>query len=138
MSVSKRILANLPALRRFSRALFGSQVTGDAQVERVLHVLLDHPERINDTMDLRVILYRHLLKFAAGEVAENGSTQRLDRLVQRRLADLAPQHRVAFLLRWRDYRLRPSPRSWTALKKLSTSCWCAARRKSRKDWLPTF
>ena len=93
MSVSKRILANLPALRRFARALFGSQVTGDAQVERVLHVLLDHPERINDTMDLRVILYRHLLKFAAGEVAENGSTQRLDRLVQRRLADLAPQHR---------------------------------------------
>ena len=99
MSVSKRILANLPALRRFARALFGSQATGDAQVERVLHVLLDHPERINDTMDLRVILYRHLLKFAAGEVAENGSTQRLDRLVQRRLADLAPQHRVAFLLR---------------------------------------
>lgn len=99
MSVSKRILADLPALRRFARALYGSQTAGDTQVERVLHMLLDHPERIDDTTDLRVTLYRQLLKLNGGAVAEDGPTERLDSLVQRRLADLAPRYRVAFLLR---------------------------------------
>lgn len=98
MSVSKRILAELPALRRFARALSGSQAMGDSQVERVLQVLLERPEDIDQTTDLRLALYRHLVKTALYDAQTEATTGR-DEPVQRRLSTMTPRHRVAFLLR---------------------------------------
>lgn len=98
MSVSKRILAELPALRRFARALSGSQAMGDAHVERVLQTLLERPEGIDQTTDLRLALYRHLVKSASYESQADTTTGR-DEPVQRRLSTMTPRHRVAFLLR---------------------------------------
>jgi CheY-like chemotaxis protein/DNA-directed RNA polymerase specialized sigma24 family protein len=98
MGISKQILADLPALRRFARAISGSQAIGDAHVESVLQSLLAHPEHIDKTSEIRLVLYRHVLKRAASEGASEAAGSG-DSLLQRRLWDMAPDHRVAFLLR---------------------------------------
>ena len=98
MSLSKRILADLPALRRFARALTGSQAIGDSQVEAVLQSLLERPEGIDSASNIRLVLYRHLVKAAAGNF-DKAMTGERDSPVQRRLSTMTPRHRIAFLLR---------------------------------------
>ena len=56
MSLSMRIAAHLPYLRRFSRAITGSQASGDAYVAAVLEALIADialfPKRTNDRVSL--------------------------------------------------------------------------------------
>jgi CheY-like chemotaxis protein len=57
MSVSHDIVRLLPYLRRYARALTGSQSTGDQYVRLCLEAILAEPERIRKAGDLRVELF---------------------------------------------------------------------------------
>jgi CheY-like chemotaxis protein len=58
MSVKAAIGPELPFLRRYARALTGSQRFGDSAVREVLEALLLAPEEFNDANPVRVELYR--------------------------------------------------------------------------------
>lgn len=55
--VSQEIVRNLPYLRRYARALTGSQSTGDSFVRISLEALLQEPERVSDVTDVRRQLF---------------------------------------------------------------------------------
>jgi len=57
MSVSDEIVRLLPYLRRYARALTGSQSTGDQYVRLCLEAILAEPSRIKAAEDLRVALF---------------------------------------------------------------------------------
>jgi CheY-like chemotaxis protein len=57
MSVSHDIVRLLPYLRRYARALTGSQSTGDEYVRLCLEAILAEPARIKNAADLRVELF---------------------------------------------------------------------------------
>lgn len=58
MSLRQAIGAQLPFLRRYARALTGSQGMGDAAVREVLEGLLEAPEEFDTDANPRVELYR--------------------------------------------------------------------------------
>ena len=57
MSVSDEIVRLLPYLRRYARALTGTQATGDQYVRLCLEAILAEPSRIKTAEDLRVALF---------------------------------------------------------------------------------
>ena len=59
--MSKAIAPHLPYLRRFARALAGTQAAGDAYVAATLEVLIEDPSLFDDSLDPRVALYRTFL-----------------------------------------------------------------------------
>lgn len=63
MSVSKQeIVPHLPYLRRFARALTGSQSSGDAYVASLLEVLADDPSFLPKLSDPRLVVYKAFAK----------------------------------------------------------------------------
>ena len=58
MSLGQAIAPHLPYLRRYGRAISGSQQSGDALVARLLETLVAHPGAVDPGGDLRVQLYR--------------------------------------------------------------------------------
>jgi len=100
MSISREIAPHLPHLRRFSRALSGSQDSGDAYVVAVLEALVADPSIFPAGLSPRVGLYQLFLKiwnslddvhsvlnFDPGETEAVHSIQ-----------TITPQPRQAFLL----------------------------------------
>jgi DNA-directed RNA polymerase specialized sigma24 family protein len=107
MSVSKAISAHVPYLRRFSRALTGTQAGGDAYVLATLETLVAEPGTLADTSDLRVDLYRLFLKvWESMPVNGDTDTSPVDMApfsadeigALRNLAAIPPAPRIAFLL----------------------------------------
>ncbi len=58
MSLTARVAVHLPYLRRYARAVTGSQTSGDAYVAAVLEALIADISIFPDTGDDRVALYR--------------------------------------------------------------------------------
>ncbi|MBY4635764.1 response regulator [Sphingopyxis sp. XHP0097] len=58
MSLGQAIAPHLPYLRRYGRAISGSQQRGDALVARILETLVADPGAIDEGADLRIQLYR--------------------------------------------------------------------------------
>ena len=58
MSLGQAIAPHLPYLRRYGRAISGSQQSGDALVARLLETLVAHPDAVDIAHDLRIQLYR--------------------------------------------------------------------------------
>ncbi|HEU0017478.1 MAG TPA: response regulator, partial [Methyloceanibacter sp.] len=58
MSISQAIAPHLPYLRRFARALAGTQSAGDAYVAATLEVLIEDPSLFDSKVDPRVALFR--------------------------------------------------------------------------------
>ena len=58
MSLGQAIAPHLPYLRRYGRAISGSQQRGDALVARILETLVADPGVIDEGDDLRIQLYR--------------------------------------------------------------------------------
>jgi CheY-like chemotaxis protein len=54
MSISQTVSSHLPFLRRYARALTGSQVSGDKYVEAALNTLVNQPELISDKTSVMV------------------------------------------------------------------------------------
>ena len=62
MSVAERVTAHLPYLRRFARAVTGSQKSGDAYVVSTLEAILADPSMFSQDLPPRIALYRTFLK----------------------------------------------------------------------------
>ena len=100
ISISKAIAPHLPYLRRFARALSGTQAAGDAYVGAALEVLIEDPSLFRSELEPRVALYRTFvglwnsldinLKPESGSVPATG--------VDRKLESITPLPRQAFLL----------------------------------------
>ena len=99
MSSDKGLVGHVPYLRRFARALTGSQVTGDACVVAALEdVLADKSSNV----PARIALYRSVLAkvnaLDAIPISATASQSADLEAVQRNLAVLTPVGRQAFLL----------------------------------------
>jgi DNA-directed RNA polymerase specialized sigma24 family protein len=101
MSLSTRIAPHLPYLRRFSRAVTGSQTSGDAYVAATLEALIADislfPEASNDRIALYK-LFSALFSSSAVSVPEPSSSFAWEKRAAANLANLAPLPRQAFLL----------------------------------------
>ncbi|AVF04506.1 MAG: PhyR-type response regulator RsiB1 [Devosia indica] len=101
MSLSTRIAPHLPYLRRFSRAVTGSQTSGDAYVAATLEALIADislfPEASNDRIALYK-LFSALFSSSAVKVPEPASNFAWEQRAAANLANLAPLPRQAFLL----------------------------------------
>jgi CheY-like chemotaxis protein len=89
----------LPLLRRYARALTGSQNSGDAYVSATLDALIEDPDLIGDAGGTRVALYRLFTKIwnSVGLNSE-APLDAGDLPADARLANLTPRPRQAFLL----------------------------------------
>ena len=102
MSIAKEIAPHLPYLRRYARALCGSQQSGDAYVVSTLEALIADSATFPAQLSPRVGLYRvfmHLwssvsLNSDAATLADSQATG-----AQLNLDKLTPRSRQAFLLR---------------------------------------
>lgn len=96
MNMKDRIGAHLPYLRRFARALSGSQQSGDAFVLAMLECLVEDPSLLRTDLENRVAIYNLFLRIW-GSVRTNSGTEISEDHVAT-LAALTPRSRQAFLL----------------------------------------
>ncbi len=101
MSISQSIAPHLPSLRRFARALTGSQRSGDAYVQETLEAIIADPSSFSQA-DARCSLYKLFLALW-GSVAVNsevdaGAMSADLSHVSRSLDAISLQPRVALLL----------------------------------------
>ncbi|WNJ90464.1 response regulator [Bosea sp. 685] len=102
MSIAKEIAPHLPYLRRFARALSGTQASGDAYVVAMLEALVDDPSSFPRGFDPRLGLYHTFLKLwsSVSLNATGARSAETDRpSAERNLEALTPRPRQAFLLR---------------------------------------
>jgi DNA-directed RNA polymerase specialized sigma24 family protein len=100
VSTSQAVAQHLPYLRRYARALTGSQNSGDAYVAATLEALIEDPSVLEQSTSTRIGLYRLFTKIwnsvSLNDRAVN--TGGGDLPVEQRLAQLTPKPRQAFLL----------------------------------------
>jgi CheY-like chemotaxis protein/DNA-directed RNA polymerase specialized sigma24 family protein len=97
MSTNEQLASLLPYLRRFARALTGSQVIGDAYVAEALTALI---EGTAPKGPARIMLYRALLTRVNASIPTLATAPGAGHLgtAERNLAVLTPMARQAFLL----------------------------------------
>lgn len=97
--MSSTIASHLPLLRRYARALTGSQRDGDAIVAATLQAMIDSPEAPHPTLAARAGLYRAFhASLAAGSTKAVSEEPGSIGSAQKRLQSLAPLSRQALLL----------------------------------------
>ena len=74
MSTSQAVAQHLPYLRRYARALSGSQASGDAYVAATLEALIQDPKVLDSQASTRIGLYRLFTKIW-GSLAVNGKPE---------------------------------------------------------------
>jgi CheY-like chemotaxis protein/DNA-directed RNA polymerase specialized sigma24 family protein len=102
MSISKAISSHVPYLRRFARALTGTQAGGDAYVLATLEAVVADPTGFEENSELRASLYRVFLK-VWGSMPVNDYVDQLsfsadEQGAQHNLEAIPLRPRVAFLL----------------------------------------
>lgn len=100
MSISQAVAQNLPYLRRYARALAGSQPSGDAYVAETLEAIVQDPSLLETGASTRIALYQVFTK-VWNSMPVNGKAGTADAAsqpVERHLAQIAPMPRQAFLL----------------------------------------
>ena len=101
MSLSTRIAPHLPYLRRYARAVAGSQTSGDAYVSATLEALIADVSVFPEASDDRVSLYRifsTIFGSASIEIEPINSPFAWEKRAARNLAAIPPLNRQAFLL----------------------------------------
>ena len=99
MSRSQLVAEHLPLLRRYARALTGSQGSGDAYVGAMLEALIQDPALLDERYGARAGLFR-LFTQIWNSVALNDDAEvaTLPMPPERRLSNITPLSRQAFLL----------------------------------------
>ncbi len=102
MPLGQQLQPHLPFLRRYARALAGSQRQGDAFVRATLEAILAAPDEFPREVDPRLGLYRVFQRVwasAGGPAgAEDGQTDEGQAVASARLAAITPLSRQALLL----------------------------------------
>ena len=98
MSRSQLVAEHLPLLRRYARALTGSQAAGDSYVGAMLEALLQDPSLLDESRGPRIGLFRLFTKIW-NSVALNDEGEPVPQAAsERRLSNITPLARQAFLL----------------------------------------
>jgi DNA-directed RNA polymerase specialized sigma24 family protein len=101
MTLSETIASHLPYLRRFARALTGSQSSGDAYVVATVEAVAEGAGGEGE-IATRITLFRTFLRIWGSIPVNKGGTVDPDnplmQTAQSRLEAITPQPRVAFLL----------------------------------------
>src|SRR6478672_5923688 len=99
MSLSARIAPHLPFLRRFARAVSGSQTSGDALVAATLEAIIADPSVFPTASTDRIGLYQIFTKLfssIAVRVPEEAPANPWESRAVANLSSLAPLPRQAF------------------------------------------
>ena len=99
LSTSQAVVQHLPFLRRYARALTGSQASGDAYVAAALESLIASPKVLESEANPRVSLYRLFTKIW-NSIKVNGTAEGVEpnSPPQQHLTQITPRPRQAFLL----------------------------------------
>ncbi|BAQ45739.1 MULTISPECIES: response regulator [Methylobacterium] len=99
MSTAQLVVQHLPYLRRYARALTGSQVAGDAYVAATLETLVNEPETLGRSTNVKADLFRVFTRIW-NSLSVNGQTDQTqhDLPAEVRLGQITPLPRQAFLL----------------------------------------
>ena len=97
MSLVEQFGPHLPYLRRYARALTGSQESGDSYIRASLTALAEDPSQVSEDLPPRQALYRffHAIWGTTGAKLERPDEAATP---EKRLQTLAPVERQAFLL----------------------------------------
>jgi DNA-directed RNA polymerase specialized sigma24 family protein/CheY-like chemotaxis protein len=98
MSITQALAPHLPSLRRFARALSGSQKSGDAYVVALLDALVENPSMFATDASPKIALYRLFLKVWNSVGANAFLDMRHQSDVLDGLDALTPRPRQALLL----------------------------------------
>ncbi len=101
MSIAKEIAPHLPYLRRFARALSGTQSLGDAYVVQTLEALIADPSAFPRSLPPQYAMYQVFLKLwssSTGAQRHAAEPQGMT-AAERNIEMLTPRARQAFLLR---------------------------------------
>ncbi len=99
MSRSQLVAEHLPLLRRYARALTGSQSSGDAYVAAMLEALLQDPSLLDEQHGARAGLFRLFTRiWNSVSLNDNADVATLPMPPERRLSNITPLPRQAFLL----------------------------------------
>ncbi|MDQ6433589.1 response regulator [Mesorhizobium sp. LHD-90] len=101
MTLSASIAPHLPYLRRFSRAVSGSQQSGDALVAAMLEAIVSDVNIFPDATNARIGLYKVFAKLftsVAIRVPDDHAATGWERHAAANLTALSPRPRQAFLL----------------------------------------
>ncbi|MDB5513017.1 MAG: response regulator receiver protein [Enterovirga sp.] len=99
MSAAQLVVQFLPYLRRYARALTGSQVAGDAYVAATLETLVSDPSSVGGGANVKVALF-HVFTRIWNSLAVNGESDQVarDLPAEIRLGQITALPRQAFLL----------------------------------------
>jgi CheY-like chemotaxis protein/DNA-directed RNA polymerase specialized sigma24 family protein len=102
MSLGQQLAPHLPFLRRYARALTGSQGHGDAYVRAALEAIVAAPGDFPRDVDPRLGLYRtfHVIWASTndGNEVDSGADDAGEAIAQARLSRITPESRQALLL----------------------------------------
>jgi len=99
MTRSQLVAEHLPLLRRYARALTGSQGSGDAYVGAMLEALLQDPSLLDERQGPRAGLFRLFTGiWNSVSLNDNAEVTTLPLPPERRLSSITPLPRQAFLL----------------------------------------
>ena len=99
MSRSQLVAEHLPLLRRYSRALTGSQSSGDTYVAAMLEALLQDPSMLDESKGPRAGLFRLFTKiWNSVSINDDVDVVPLNARPEQRLSNITPLPRQVFLL----------------------------------------
>lgn len=102
MSMAEAIGPHIPYLRRYARALTGSQDRGDCFVAASLETILEAPDEFPKNLEPRLALYSLFQKIWSSTQSEafshDAAGGELEQVAQKRLTTLTPQSRQVLLL----------------------------------------
>src|SRR3712207_2408204 len=99
MSTAQLVVQHLPYLRRYARALTGSQMAGDAYVAATLETLVSEPDTITQGGNIKVELFGIFTRIW-NSLSVNGKSEQIQRDLpaEVRIGQITPLPRQAFLL----------------------------------------
>ena len=97
MTLAQDVASHLPMLRRYARALTGSQKSGDSYVALLLETIVADPASLANTGDLRISLYRTLSRLWTSVPInlKPSGRQNWETTASERLGAIAPRPRQA-------------------------------------------
>jgi CheY-like chemotaxis protein/DNA-directed RNA polymerase specialized sigma24 family protein len=98
--LSEAITRTLPFLRRYARAVTGSQQRGDEWVRLCAEVVMQQPELVGKSEDTKLGVFAlfHRLQQPFGALEEHGESQGVSGRLKESLTEMAPLQRQVLLL----------------------------------------